>query len=182
MTSTTAVTPAEAFDQIRARVASGLQMSGQTPLTAYAGRGERYRFYGAVKDQSVAYPGRAVEVTVTLCVIAMDSGQLRLRLDATWHSIYGRHTSEAEFLATKDESGVSIQARWLQGLPVSALDHLDIHTGGVSVEEYHRRSLETLRSSDRPVALMLYSGADRTIDPQDLVALADPIMANPPLF
>jgi len=180
VTNTAPFTPAEAFDQLQERVRHGLPVIGRTALTDYSGHAERFLFGADVRDQSAAFPRRRVDVTALLLVITMDTGQLLLRLTAMWTSIYGSHLTEAVYLISKNDSDISIMPHWGQTLPVSTLDNLEIHTGGISVDDYHQRALNELRSFGSAIGGMLYDGIERSVEPTDLVGIVDMIAHSTP--
>jgi hypothetical protein len=178
------LTPAEAFDQLRERGERGLPVSGSAHLSYLHGRGERFLYEGAVPDQSVAFPDRQVDVRAILSVVAASTGQLVLRLTTEWDSIYGHHTSIAEYVVTKIEDEVTVLPLWQQSTRRSAdLADIDIHTGGVDPGDYHEETLSRLRSSGRPVVSMLHDGNnDREVDAQELAAIAQSVKDSVPLL
>src|SRR3712207_1635059 len=106
MNGTRTMTPAEAFDALRDKVAHGLSIRNipgaidresdgefQKVFGGYtgerdgpAGRGERFQYEHNVLDQSVAFPGRRVTVLATFAVIGLDDGRLLLKLTVFWRS------------------------------------------------------------------------------------------------
>jgi hypothetical protein len=125
-----------------------------------------------VLDQSAAFPHRRVEARSDIYVISANDGRLILRLQVNWRSIYGYHESRAEYTVIDQDSVVTIIPSWNQHVPTPTLDNIDVHTGNVSVKEYHQGVLDAIRGDgSRPGSAMLWTGAERTVDPQDLIEL-----------
>jgi hypothetical protein len=184
MMTTQQLTPVQAFEALRERVRCGLTVRQLNWFPGQTGRGERFDYSGAVADQSAAFPGRVVNTHGTLHVVATDDGQLALRLAISWTSIYGSHASSAEYIVGRSGEDVTIAAQWNQKVPVPRLDNILIHTGGVSVGDYHERALAALRGmTSQPVFGMLAtSDAGRTVDPQELAGIAASVQHNVPLL
>jgi hypothetical protein len=176
--TTQTLTPTEAFEQLRERAARGL-LAGRD---SRKGRLERFQYEYAVLDQSAAFPGRRVPVILSLQVVATDGGELVLHLRANWSSIYGHHSSSAEYVVAKTGSKVSIVPTWQQTLPNPTLDHIDIHTGNVSVGDYHQKTLDGIRDYGRTVSAMLFDGTERTVDSRDLIGIAEVVQRLTPLL
>lgn len=178
------LTPVQAFESLRERVQRGLAVRQLDWLPEQTGRGERFDYGNvAVADQSVAFPSRVVDVNGNLHVVALDNGQLALRLAVSWVSIYGLHGSTTQYIANRSGGVITVAAGWDQRVPVPRLSDILVHTGGVSVGDYHQRTLAALCGIVRePVFSMLAIEEERTVDPQKLAGIALSVQRNLPLL
>jgi hypothetical protein len=172
MTAPTETTPAEAFDLLKKYVSPPVVL----PVLLMDGshcKGAWFRYEQVVPDQSVAFPHRRIDFRARVYVAITGQSQLTLHMDCDWISIFGRHVSCTEYVVTKTGNDVTIVPQWHQKVPTPTLDHIDIHTGGVSAEDYHYKVLASLKAQGGRISTMLAEqDTERTVPLSEFVALS----------
>ena len=165
---TPTMTPASAFRALQEKICRSDDTSRATTLFGTGAHGEDHALDTRVPDQMVALPRRRVDMRVRLRVATLSDNVLVIQLTGGWQSVYGHHLTIAAYQITLEGDDVTIASTWSQSVPTPALDNIEVHTGNVTVNQYHQNTLDWLRSSGSSAASkMLFDGNAEHLVPAD---------------
>lgn len=170
----------DVFQDLRGKVCYGSSSRADTMFGSGI-RGEDLIMNTVVPNQLVALPGHHVDARIRLRIAQLAENVLVVQYTVRWTSVYGLHESVAAYLVTLNGEQITITPKWQQTVPTPTLDHIEIHTGGVTAADYHQKVLDWLRANGVQAAnQMLFDGkAKRIVADDEFVALAALIMPWP---
>jgi len=177
MSTAPTLTAPDAFRALQTKVRRGGADRANT-IIGTGTHGEDFILDVSVPDQMVVQPHRRVETHSRLRVAILNETELAIQLLIRWRSIFGDHASVSAYKVTLDDDQVTVEPTWKQTVPTPTLENIEIHAGGVTASDYHRRTINELRSgSSSPVGDMLFDGnVERRVDSAAFTLLVARIM------